>query len=117
MNIEGHAEEISCHIADIGNHQIVLGTSWLKIHNPEINWGKQTIKFHSSHCQGKCLDVPNILQLSSGIIIPEAYKQFQDVFLEKETAHLPPQEIKLIPGTKIKHGPIYSTGPKEEEEL
>ncbi|KEP45269.1 retroviral aspartyl protease, partial [Rhizoctonia solani 123E] len=40
MNIKGHFEEIECHIAEIGNHQVVLGTSWLEKHNPDINWEK-----------------------------------------------------------------------------
>ena len=122
MNIDGHTEEIACHIADISNHQVVLGTSWLKIHNPEINWEKRTLRFYSQHCQDKCLDVPNIMKLSAGELIPSQYQDFQDVFLEKDTAHLPPHrsydlEIELIPGAQIKHGPIYSTGPKEDEEL
>ena len=90
MNIDGHMEEISCHITNIGNHQIVLGTSWLKIHNPEINWEKHTLKFHSPHCQDKCLDIPNILKLAAGELIPEQYQEFQEVFLEKDTAHLLP---------------------------
>ena len=42
--------------------------------------------------------------------------------LEVMTAHLPPHqsynlEIELLPGAQIKHGPIYSTGLKEDEEL
>ncbi|KEP45353.1 putative Transposon Tf2-1 polyprotein [Rhizoctonia solani 123E] len=102
MNIEGHLEEIECHIADIGNHQVVLGTSWLKTHNPSIDWKKHERTLEE--------------------IIPPQYHLWKGVFLEKDTAHLPPHrpydiKIKLLPGAKIKHGPIYSTGPKEDEEL
>ncbi|CUA73094.1 Transposon Ty3-G Gag-Pol polyprotein [Rhizoctonia solani] len=123
MNIEGHLEEIKCHIAEIGNHQVVLGTSWLKTHNPLINWDKYTLVFNSEHCSKNCLENPNVLKLHSiDDTIPLQYIEFKDVFLEKDTTHLPPHrpydlEIELIPGAKIKHGPIYSTGPKEDEEL
>ncbi|EUC60894.1 Transposon Tf2-1 polyprotein, putative, partial [Rhizoctonia solani AG-3 Rhs1AP] len=55
-------------------------------------------------------------------IIPPQYHAWKGVFLEKDTAHLPPHrpydiKIELLPGAKIKHGPIYSTGPKEDKEL
>ncbi|KEP45803.1 putative Transposon Tf2-1 polyprotein, partial [Rhizoctonia solani 123E] len=154
MNIEGHLEEIECHIAEIGNHQMVLGTSWLKIHNPAIDWKKHELRFNSPHCSENCLPKPQILKLhtletedldsftrrnqdwfaayTSDIqeqpkcnleeIIPPQYHSWKGVFLEKDTAHLPPHrpydiKIELLPGAKIKHGPIYSTGPKEDEEL
>ncbi|EUC55812.1 Transposon Tf2-1 polyprotein [Rhizoctonia solani AG-3 Rhs1AP] len=154
MNIEGHLEEIECHIADIGNHQVVLGTSWLKTHNPSIDWKKHKLQFNSSYCSKHCLPKPQILKLhtletedldsfthhnqdwfaayTSKIqeqpkrtleeIIPPQYHSWKGVFLEKDTAHLPPHrpydiKIELLPGAKIKHGPIYSTGPKEDKEL
>ncbi|KEP45134.1 putative Transposon Tf2-1 polyprotein, partial [Rhizoctonia solani 123E] len=55
-------------------------------------------------------------------MIPSQYQEWKGVFLEKDMAHLPPHrpydiKIELLLGAKIKHGPIYSTGPKEDEEL
>ena len=62
------------------------------------------------------------MKLSTGELIPSQYQEFKDVFLEKDTAHLPPHhsydlKIELLPGAQIKHGPIYSIGPKEDKEL
>ncbi|EUC54475.1 Transposon Tf2-1 polyprotein, partial [Rhizoctonia solani AG-3 Rhs1AP] len=154
MNIEGHFEEIKCHIAEIGNHQVVLGTSWLEKHNPDINWEKRELRFPSKFCSENCLPSPHIFKLHTGEVeeldiflerhqdflqlytegreepprktleemIPPQYHKWKGVFLEKDMAHLPPHrlydiKIELLPGAKIKHGPIYSTGPKEDKEL
>jgi hypothetical protein len=42
---EDHTEEAHLLITDTGNHDVLLGTSWLKAHNPSIDWAKNTIKF------------------------------------------------------------------------
>ncbi|CUA72046.1 Transposon Tf2-11 polyprotein [Rhizoctonia solani] len=126
LNIEGHHKEIECHIANIGNHQVVLGTSWLKKHNPTIDWKNYRIRFHSDFCRQHCLEEnpkKNILKLHAlEENIPKEYHHYLLVFAEQETTPLPPHreydlEIELQPGAKIKHGPIYSTGPREDEEL
>ena len=33
-----HREQIRLNVAEIGDHDIILGTDWLIEHNPEINW-------------------------------------------------------------------------------
>jgi len=39
-------------VIDIGNHDILLGTDWLKAHNPNINWAKNMI--HIDRCPPIC---------------------------------------------------------------
>src|SRR5687767_14580047 len=50
IQIANHMEGIQCHIADVGNHHLVLGMSWLKTHNPKIDWTNHTISFLSDYC-------------------------------------------------------------------
>ena len=38
LEIGSHKETIQCNVANIGRHNLVLGMSWLKLHNPTIDW-------------------------------------------------------------------------------
>jgi hypothetical protein len=38
-----HEEHISLYITDTGPHDIILGTPWLKLHNPSIDWHNNTV--------------------------------------------------------------------------
>ena len=40
-----HTEYMEMAITDIGNHDIILGTDWLKAHNPSINWTGHKLLF------------------------------------------------------------------------
>jgi hypothetical protein len=33
-----HCEDIEVAITNTGNHDLLLGTDWLKAHNPSIDW-------------------------------------------------------------------------------
>ena len=47
-----HWETIKVAITNIGQNKILLGTDWLRAHNPSIDWGAKTIKFDCCppHC-------------------------------------------------------------------
>jgi hypothetical protein len=47
-----HRERIMFLVIDTGNHNILLGTDWLKVHNPNIDWAKNTI--HMDQCPPLC---------------------------------------------------------------
>jgi hypothetical protein len=57
---EDYTEEAHLLITDTGNHDVLLGTSWLKVHNPSIDWVKNTIKF--DRCPQLCFkhEHPNV---------------------------------------------------------
>jgi len=40
-----HWETVEVAITNIGQNEILLGTDWLRAHNPSIDWGAKTIKF------------------------------------------------------------------------
>jgi hypothetical protein len=62
LQIGSHSEEVVCNVADIGKHSIVLGMSWLRIHNPTIEWSTKRIIFNSVYCSNTCLPVSNSVQ-------------------------------------------------------
>ena len=33
-----HSEPIVFYLADLGQEDLILGTDWLQLHNPDINW-------------------------------------------------------------------------------
>jgi hypothetical protein len=45
---DNHRERIMFLVTDTGNHDILLGTDWLKAHNPNIDWAKNLI--HMDQC-------------------------------------------------------------------
>ena len=54
--IENHMEQLVCYLAKLDVYTIILSDKWLQMHNPVINWKKQTIKFNSANCIEKgCL--------------------------------------------------------------
>ena len=41
---QGHCEKIMAEVMDLGKNSFILGFSWLKRHNPDIDWTKGTVK-------------------------------------------------------------------------
>jgi hypothetical protein len=49
---DDHKEWVLFLVTDTGNHDILLGTDWLKVHNPNINWANNRI--HLDRCPVLC---------------------------------------------------------------
>jgi hypothetical protein len=47
-----HQERSEFYITDVGTHDIILGTDWLKAHNPELDWTTSRLRF--SRCPPSC---------------------------------------------------------------
>src|SRR5713226_7164899 len=47
-----HQECSEFYVTSIGTHNLILGTNWLKAHNPELNWSSSCLVF--SHCPSSC---------------------------------------------------------------
>ena len=56
MEIGGHKELATLQVANLQNHEIILGMPWLKGHNPKIDWEEQKMTFDSERCITWCLD-------------------------------------------------------------
>jgi hypothetical protein len=55
MSVRSHHEKIDLFVTNIGQHSLILGTSWLKKHNPGIDWTNRTIDFRSGFCRATCM--------------------------------------------------------------
>ena len=52
VEFQGHHEKITAEVMDLGKNSFILGFSWLKRHNPDINWTKGTVKM--TRCPQHC---------------------------------------------------------------
>ncbi|KDN34719.1 hypothetical protein RSAG8_12193, partial [Rhizoctonia solani AG-8 WAC10335] len=110
FELGSHKEELKCNIADIGKHDIVLGMSWLKLHNPSVDWPNKRIVFNSAFCSSNCISVNNVILGNVGGTthledIPEDLSGIE-VF---EPLGEPPQEDGDIAGveTQLKDIPSF----------
>lgn len=55
LHLGDHTETITLKVVDLGSHPIVLGMTWLKTHNPAIDWKEDRITFSSTYCATNCL--------------------------------------------------------------
>jgi hypothetical protein len=51
-----HCEDIKVAITNTGNHDLLLGTDWLKAHNPSIDWTRN--KLLLNQCSTLCFPTP-----------------------------------------------------------
>ena len=61
MTIGNHQEVATLQVANLQNHEVILGMPWLKGHNPKIDWEKNKITFDSKRCTTWCLDRKSIV--------------------------------------------------------
>ncbi|XP_078807233.1 uncharacterized protein LOC101167294 isoform X2 [Oryzias latipes] len=123
-----HREVIQFFITQSTHTPIVLGYSWLKLHNPQFNWSLGHIINWSPYCSANCLssalpstlhhavDSPSKINLDK---IPSCYHDLRDVFCKSKASALPPHrpydcEINLLPGSTLPKGHLYNlSGPEK----
>ena len=52
LQYKGHSEHVQLAVTGLGKQQLILGYSWLRKHNPEINWETWEVKM--SRCPLGC---------------------------------------------------------------
>ena len=50
VNFLRHWEELCTEVTNLGKNSLILGYTWLKKHNPTIDWEKGTVKFNWCPC-------------------------------------------------------------------
>jgi len=55
INISSHRELATFQVANLQNHEVILGMPWLREHNPTINWNDKRITFNGERCTTWCL--------------------------------------------------------------
>ncbi|GLB45800.1 putative zinc ion binding [Lyophyllum shimeji] len=53
LRYNGHSERVVFAVTDLGEQDMILGYTWLKEHNPEIDWAAGTVSM--SRCPSRCL--------------------------------------------------------------
>ena len=113
----GHREELHAEVTNLRKNSLILGYTWLKKHNPSIDWEKGMVKFHQ--CPRSCLMLQDWAQRlaslneedeqetlewihqakveapakkpthSSEELIPPCYHSYLDIFSEKAASQFP----------------------------
>ncbi|KAF8747242.1 hypothetical protein RHS01_11373 [Rhizoctonia solani] len=100
----------------LGNRNLILGTPWLKLANPDIDWTtmKVSLRLATEARTGSINPEPQNL--------PVEFQEFQKVFSEEFFTTLPEHcpydiTIDLEEDKQPPYGPIYSMTPAEREAL
>ena len=78
-----HWENIEVAITNTGQHKILLGTDWLKAHNPSIDWSTNRMRFN--HCPPQCHPIelfnPSRKSISQGQMRSNDIKSYRIFYL------------------------------------
>uniref|UniRef100_A0A3B3CRR4 Gypsy retrotransposon integrase-like protein 1 n=1 Tax=Oryzias melastigma TaxID=30732 RepID=A0A3B3CRR4_ORYME len=122
-----HRESIQFFVTKSAHSPIVLGISWLKLHNPQFNWTQRSINHWSPYCLATSLlsalpSVPTPESEKVGSIdltaIPHCYHDLKTVFSKTKASALPLHrpydcEINLLPGAPLPKGRLFNlSGPE-----
>uniref|UniRef100_A0A3B3H6Q5 Gypsy retrotransposon integrase-like protein 1 n=1 Tax=Oryzias latipes TaxID=8090 RepID=A0A3B3H6Q5_ORYLA len=122
-----HRESIRFLVTRSAHTPIVLGFSWLKLHNPQFNWSQGIITQWSPYCLANCLlsavpkVSPQVVENTSPVdltSIPPCYHDLKTVFSKAKASALPPHRpydcaINLMPGASLPKGRIFNlSGPE-----
>ena len=116
----GHREELRAEVTNLRKNSLILGYTWLKKHNPTIDWEKGMVKFNRCPCschmlqdRAQCLtslDEEDERQALEWIhqakvealtkkptcapeeLIPPCYHSYLDIFSEKAASRFPLQK-------------------------
>ncbi|GAA5907915.1 hypothetical protein JCM5296_006131 [Sporobolomyces johnsonii] len=55
LQIGAHVELIELNVARVAHYPIILGTSWIRTHDPSPSLANNNIAFHSAYCAQHCL--------------------------------------------------------------
>ncbi len=125
-----HSETITFLITNSPLAPVVLGHPWLTLHNPRVDWGRNTISEWSKACYASCL-VSAGFSVSCSLLqdemeslsnVPEEYLELKEVFSKSRAASLPPHRpydcaIELVPGMSPPKGRLYSLSVPEREAM
>uniref|UniRef100_A0A803SSG0 ribonuclease H n=1 Tax=Anolis carolinensis TaxID=28377 RepID=A0A803SSG0_ANOCA len=119
---------ISFVIAPIATYHVILGIPWLEQANPEVDWRGKSLAFKEQQTQWEISKIAE--EEDEGdeegeidpLLLPPEYRDFVDVFNQKEASKLPPKrnievEIEITPGANLPKPKVYPMSVQEKEEL
>uniref|UniRef100_A0A670IL45 Gypsy retrotransposon integrase-like protein 1 n=1 Tax=Podarcis muralis TaxID=64176 RepID=A0A670IL45_PODMU len=131
MRVARHTEPIAFNVATLGGAPIILGMSWLALHDPLVGWHQRVVSFGSAYClehckQGKVPGGAGVTLAGMEVMdkgkVPPQYADLSNVFSEREADKLPPHrpfdcQINLLPGAQLPVGKLYAMSDREMQEL
>uniref|UniRef100_A0A3B3IPI7 Gypsy retrotransposon integrase-like protein 1 n=1 Tax=Oryzias latipes TaxID=8090 RepID=A0A3B3IPI7_ORYLA len=122
-----HRESVQFYITQSAHTPIVLGFTWLRLHNPQFNWAQGSVTQWSPYCLANCLlsAVPRVPPTDTEspasvdlVSIPSCYHDLKAVFSKSKASALPPHRpydcaITLLPGAPLPKGRLFNlSGPE-----
>ncbi len=115
IQFQGHHEKVIAEVTDLGRNQMILGYTWLRHHNPEIDWTSGKVQM--TRCPWTCQTLkgkpPFARQIES-----EEQDSLAHIHAMKQEASPPKAEPKpeqLVPRTYHKYLKVFSK--KESERM
>ena len=117
IDYQGHHEKVTAEVMDLGKNQVILGYTWLKKHNPDIDWTNGEVKM--TRCPRSCyllqeksiflqtlekeevgqawsthkiqvmLDKPKKVEKTVEELVPKEYHKYLKVFSKEESERMP----------------------------
>ena len=116
IDFQGHREKVVAEITNLGRHQIILGYTWLKHHNPDIDW--ETGQVRMTRCPWTCrvLQGKSPLEQSIDALDQNGLRTIHTIKREQEQSEVPkpdPKPEDLVPKAYHKYLKVFS---KKESE-
>uniref|UniRef100_A0A3P9KE27 CCHC-type domain-containing protein n=1 Tax=Oryzias latipes TaxID=8090 RepID=A0A3P9KE27_ORYLA len=123
-----HREYHQFFVTDSPQTPVILGFSWLHLHNPHIDWSFIRIVNWSTYCMANCLhsalpSTPTAYPLEDPDIdlskVPTCYHDLKAVFSKSKACALPPHRpydcgIELLDGAPLPKGRLFNlSGPEK----
>ena len=117
MRIRDHNEHIKFYVTKLGKRDIFLGYTWLRKHNPEINWVTKRVSL--TRCPSEACG-PRERAVSTpeqGNLMPHDPDTAVSANKEREEEHVPRDILALIRATGTKATDIAAASQKKTEPL
>ena len=116
IDFQGHHEKVVAEITNLGRHQMILRYTWLKHHNPDIDW--ETGQVRMTRCPWTCrvLQGKSPLEQSIDMLDQNGLRTIHAMKKEQERSEVPKSDLTpedLVPKTYHKYLKVFS---KKESE-
>uniref|UniRef100_A0A3Q2QA15 Retrotransposon gag domain-containing protein n=1 Tax=Fundulus heteroclitus TaxID=8078 RepID=A0A3Q2QA15_FUNHE len=126
-----HTERLSFLIIESPQVPVVLGFTWLRKHNPQIDWQRGEVLGWAPACSGSCLHSAQSHPTTENEVeetypdlskVPEEYHDLKEAFNKSKATALPPHRaydcsIDLLSGTTPPRGRLYSLSVPESQAM
>ena len=111
IDFQGHREKVIAEITDLSRHQMILGYTKLKHHNPNIDW--ETDQVRMTRCPWTCrvLQGKSPLEQSIDVLDQNGLRSIHAIKREQEQLEAPkpdPKPEDLVPKAYYKYLKVFS---------